>query len=753
MKTVIAFFAFAIAGITYAYDVPRGWMNDFAAATNEAARTHKPLVMYWGHMGCTSCDAFTLAVQDPSFVAWQRERPYIFCYVRGADHQDYSDNIGAMEFARTAGGKREPLSKYPFVCLYRVKESGGVQAKNFSGLHTKYYMPIYKQSFVDSIIASIDDYFASYLSGDELYFEVANTEDDRFEVEPETKWVDIPIFRKDSRTEASESRLRVNFSGGPSVSQTVKWKDGQTSQLVRIDLAVDGFTFQVGKRISLTLFNQQGEEQAKTYIHQVAEKENGPLNPFWFGERSVDTLGFGEWTMDIDTATNLVAKTPGASTMVFFTGALWCPHCRPLETNVFETVRFREWARTNKVALVLIDNPRRSPNDNFAQYLANGCADVSCVPNGDAPTLLRYARGSNGCSGASYRTRKMIEDADAEAVLLRNHALGYPGGFFHAPSSFRTGYPTLILLDGNGKIRGRFTANESADRQYDLDENMARFASFIRLAEDGDADGSYAASTPLVHIVGASASPRLSLHQSARVYRLDGLGRGLFSVSLTGTAEQDVTFTLQRVENIDLRHCDADGKVVRSGGYPVAVNIASAVNSLSCEIAEDETYYLQVSAFSDGGTAFYGSAQTGFDVSFATALLIKPVEAKATGVYGDTPMRFSVLGGSYYRFSGFTSVTGSVETTDAERGFYRGLADGVAVGISTNGAEVAFQLWKPGTIAFESSQLRVVTSEGAGEFKIIRTGGTAGPASVLVRANDVPVVANRTGWTDKVLAF
>ena len=741
----------------YAYEVPPGWLNDFAAATNEAARTHKPLVLYWGNQGCTQCDAFTLTVKGQNFREWMAQRPYIFCYTKGSNHADDPDNPGSRDFARTAAGKREGLSAYPFICLYRVKENGDIQAKNFSGVYTRYYMPIYKETFWESISATIDDYFASYLAGDELHFHVADTEMDRLEAEPDTKWIDVPVSRRSSAPGVSSSKLRVNFSDGPKIFQTIVWDEGETNKLVRVNLDVEGFVFQAGKRISLTLYNQQDEEQAKTYIYQVAEKENGPVNPYWIGERTVDTLQFGEWTMDLDAATNLAARTQGASTLVFFTGALWCPHCRPLESEVLESERFRNWARTNKVALVTIDNPRRSPNDNFAQYAANGYGDVSSVPNGAAPTLLRFVRDTRtGASGASYRTRKMIGEAEAEAVLRRNHELGYPGGYFHAPSSFRTGYPTLILLGGNGKIRGRFTANESAERTYDLNENMARFEEFLTLASTGTPDDSYTPTTSLSHRTGQETDLSLSIHQAERVYRLENLRAGRLSVNtVANSSSNTVVYRLERLKTISLRRRGTDGEIVETVPYAVSETVAEGTGSLEHEVSGNETYHLRVSSFADAATAFYCSAgrDTVMNVRFGSSVTIRPeddenAETAAAGTY-----RFLVEEGSYYRFSGFSGVTGAVESVAGEPEFYLAVSDGIAECVATNGAEIAYRIWKPGEIAFAEAQQRVVTADGTATVRVVRIGGFCGAARVLVTANGSAVATNRCEWTDVELTF
>ena len=211
-------------------------------------------------------------------------------------------------------------------------------------------------------------------------------------------------------------------------------------------------------------------------------------NPHFIGE----SFDFGEWTMDFDVATNAVANEAGeAFTLVFFTGALWCPWCTAWERDMLDGDPFREFARTNKIMLVEIDNPRR---------------------DGSAPTLLStnvYSGAANdtrnGASGQEYIAGHGISDADAEAIAERNAALQV---LWTTPGAERIGYPTMLLLRKDGNVAGRFsgyswTADDTTvpvTYVFDVEPNMMRLAELLDMArtssESGEELNNYVEWTP-----------------------------------------------------------------------------------------------------------------------------------------------------------------------------------------------------------------------------------------------------------------
>ncbi|MFP6902160.1 MAG: thioredoxin family protein [Verrucomicrobiia bacterium] len=103
------------------------------------------------------------------------------------------------------------------------------------------------------------------------------------------------------------------------------------------------------------------------------------------------TAGEG-WLTNIEKAKEL-AKKEGKTVLVEFTGSDWCPPCKALKKNVFDSKEFKAYAKKNLV-LVELDFPR----------------DKSKVTKDQA----EYNR------------------EQAKAFVVR-------------------GYPTIILMDANGK--------------------------------------------------------------------------------------------------------------------------------------------------------------------------------------------------------------------------------------------------------------------------------------------------------------
>ncbi|WP_248723961.1 thioredoxin family protein [Seonamhaeicola sp. ML3] len=67
-----------------------------------------------------------------------------------------------------------------------------------------------------------------------------------------------------------------------------------------------------------------------------------------------------KWYTDINEAVE-VASAQDKKLMLFFTGSDWCGWCKRLQKEVFATNDFMEWS--NKVVLVELDFPRRTPQD------------------------------------------------------------------------------------------------------------------------------------------------------------------------------------------------------------------------------------------------------------------------------------------------------------------------------------------------------------------------------------------------------
>ncbi len=62
------------------------------------------------------------------------------------------------------------------------------------------------------------------------------------------------------------------------------------------------------------------------------------------------------WLTDFDTAKSISSKE-NKPILVYFTGSDWCPPCKMLKKDFFNTEKFEE--RANKMVLLMVDMPRR----------------------------------------------------------------------------------------------------------------------------------------------------------------------------------------------------------------------------------------------------------------------------------------------------------------------------------------------------------------------------------------------------------
>jgi protein disulfide-isomerase len=67
-----------------------------------------------------------------------------------------------------------------------------------------------------------------------------------------------------------------------------------------------------------------------------------------------------EWQEDYQQALKQ-AVNRGAMVMAFFTGSDWCPYCKALHDEVFESQTFRYWFNVHKLVPLLVDFPSDKP--------------------------------------------------------------------------------------------------------------------------------------------------------------------------------------------------------------------------------------------------------------------------------------------------------------------------------------------------------------------------------------------------------
>lgn len=493
-----------------------GWTSDFHAATNRAIQANIPLVMIWGNRGCDHCQALEADVQSASFVTWREKSGYEFCFVLGTNGKDPRDAVGARTFAYTANGvsTTKPAS-YPLVCVYWKRADGSTVGQSFT---TK---------TAESVMKKADLAFASFCLPDVISFPMADTALDRLEIEPDTPHLNVPIVRDIHQGLSTTNSLVTAWPDGiqPPVTNHVFWTDDVTQQCVRITLPYGAENFPVGKSLSLTLLDRTNAVVATSRVHCVEKQANSVLNPKFVGE----PFDYGEWTMDYE-----AAKKKDGYVLANFSGVLWCPYCNKIENTLFASEKFRAWAKTNKVSLVLFDQGLAS---SPATAVGNGKARLLSYTAG----ACYYREGRPMTSGATYLSRKAITEADASArIEMTTH-------FTHewlAPDSTaaRLSNPTLLLVKDD-KVKGRANLY-STESAYDVDENLFRLTELLKLADGVGEVDNYTNTTTRTIADGECEPLEFQINDRIKCFRLVDAKAGTWNFCVTNaTSEMPVVIS------------------------------------------------------------------------------------------------------------------------------------------------------------------------------------------------------------------
>lgn len=86
---------------------------------------------------------------------------------------------------------------------------------------------------------------------------------------------------------------------------------------------------------------------------------------FFYAQTSSSKL---KWETDFETAKK-IAKKEAKPILMLFTGSDWCPPCKTLKKDFFNSSEFS--AKANSFVLLLVDFPRNKENISEAQQKAN----------------------------------------------------------------------------------------------------------------------------------------------------------------------------------------------------------------------------------------------------------------------------------------------------------------------------------------------------------------------------------------------
>ena len=744
------------------------WSADLAACRAKAEKEKIPLLAVWSQDGCYHCQLFEKAIASEKFRNWRKESGIIFCFLCSNDPD--AKQPSSANYVWCKGPKKE-ISVWPLVRFYWP--SGGVDfavrgdvldkqensREKAGGYVIDYIMDRYIKNGgtkADKAPMAFGSYVPkpSYLGG---YFDCTNAPTLRLEAEPTTKTLYIPLKRE--TTDATTQQIKItrsapntlslsgaNLSAAPT-SLNVTWAADQTNQLYKID-NFDTTLYVTNGTVTLSSSTEDGEVITSADIYCLPAQDVTVANPLWIGERTAETLEFGEWTMDIDVAKAKASAADGdAFTLVAIEGSLWCGDCKNTGDNFLDvmdgaTNRFAAWAAANNVALAMIDVPRFT---NETVDICNGY-----------PTLLSrkaYKQWLGEKSGLSYLSRKGVSDEDAAACLTRNRQLvqtDVTAGGLHTydDPGYRTWVPDFLMLRKDGTVAARlgyFGKTESPAAGASWDNIIKRFDEMLVIAKAAPADTHYddianndASTTTLSFKAnGGSATGELSHTDPADVFKLDGIGgNALQKVTVTGESEATVT-----VEFVKLNGAGKSETV----GTAESGKLSNGVSVEQTFTAAGE-FFVKVSC--DVGSADFGpenaKASNFAPFTISGAVVLVPQEERTTGyaAEGTSKVTMRLRKDQMYRINGLkiSAVTEYLEPKLEPEDenyqyceFFTGLVDDdVELEVPNKAGPVTYQTWVPCTVGFSSETMVVKESDGEVLVPVARKDGKSGAVKVKV---------------------
>lgn len=692
--------------------VPGEWHLGLDKALALAKDTGIPVLGFWANTGCSHCsEVIRQAVNTSEFTAWRQRKQLLM--VTGEGRSGLAGELYA--WTKTAASDDGDLS-YPFIRIYWVKRDGTVQTDyRFSG----YPYGSSAQTLIGKIESDVADF--SY-HGQAVFGFTGDAE-----IEPASPAVPLPLVRHYGDAGMLTNTLsftRTLESGGvTNWTESLIWADGETNRNVFV--ANEGHA--VGGTVTVTL-SAPGETDQMRVLSLVGEQETDIHNPRFVGE----PFNFGEWTMDLDAATNAVAQSTdeGARTMILFT-AMWCPYCAGFEDDVLQSQAFKELARTNHLALTVISIPSR-----------DGLFAGSPLTHNVFTNAANSADRRIGLNGTSYMTRHGITPeagwARIEQILAFERQLTLPDKTF-------VNLPAVVMLRKDGSIASRipgyYCFNYSREgtvyppyMRFQLECNMTRLHEQLAMTQDArvfdhEENNNYAAWTCEALGLQSPLDETLAANDEADYFTLG---------AVDGT-EQRVTLTGADPVRVALSICSngvsvANASGLLTEGVSAAAPVSTAAVYQVCVRTND-------AAFSFTNTvstlhAYHAETTVTLDAHESASSLRVASATNAVGVFATT---MTVLAGECYRFATVGSQlalpSGAFEAVAGEPDVYRALAGGsVALSLKADSPEGTFswQLWRPGTVGFAQTNQTVSETAESVEIAVGRSDGGSGSCSVRI---------------------
>lgn len=730
---------------------PGKWYTNFWVCKKYADEHGIPLVAVWSNEECVHCWWTDIVFIQDDFLEWKENNDagqVIYCFMAGGYGGYDQENSTAYNWMWYGGGTR--LNAYPFVVLWWAKENVNERytGDNFCGSQDFNERSI--PGRVTTVIGRLEKAFANW-SPEPAYaggeFALSDEEGSRLEVVPgQTEWVDVPLVRETGSvgatnylavgdSDAAETNLIEWVLGETETVEwatlvtNIEWAVGETSKLVRLE-----FETAPTKDLALVLCDEAGEFADLSEVI-CTNRANSISYPYWVGEKTAEELEFGEWTMDMAVAREKAAANNGY-VLVNLGGDLWCPDCVSVAETLYADAEFTQWAQDNNVALVSVDVPRTLENE---------------------ASLLTYTEGGKWSkSGAYYRSSKMIEEAAAEAQLETNWMLATNTYKLASTTGWRVSVPVMVLLKADGTVVGHFMAKEGgADESgvytYETAENIARLNELLAMVNQPGGQDQEAhkdsSTTTLKHAVGSDTTEMtLQINDNAWFYQLEDVapGKVMFEVE-KADGTPDVTIELFTTS---------------TGTYAEKKMLAQDTNTLSYVVSDEvaqTNVYLRVGTYPNAtgsdtrgkDTYTFAEASSLFNVKVTSKVIFTPSEIEYTLDLDEgadptsTAIYLELKAGTVYKMTGFSADSLANYFTAGEGGLYTANEDAedAALYFDANSTQVAYQIWKPGTVQFMKAKQSWLETMVTGTVTVARSGGKAGAAKVKVVVDEEATTA------------
>lgn len=755
------------------------WHAGFTEVKNYAVNNGLPLLAIWSNgEECSHCKKLERCMAQGVFTTWMKESGVVFYF---GCNEDKSADDKIYGTAHNWCWKNQSLGFYPFVRFYWKAKKGTVLAdgtvltsdkvlvdKAITGDKFDNYKDKAEgaKNAVNKAKSILKQYVydpnptPAYTGGE---FGFADAPNARLQVSApgDARTLAVPLTRTNSAAAATiytNKVVAVYPAPAQVTTNDVVWASGQDKAMLELDIPALA-AGDAGKQITLLLLGGTTnlEAIATNHVDYVGEIENSPANPTWIGKKTVDTLKWGEWTMDLAIATNKVAKQGGGGTLILVGGSQWCPDCAAVDKWVIDTEEFKAWTALAKIACVAIDVPRLASGSDTPSLLTYDSYNTSArfyTYNFSAETneLLKVM------GGAGYLSRNNISTNEAAVVAARNEALygsAVPAGLCRPEcisdsnkktGKFKTGIPALILLRPNGNfetgIAGRIYQFNNVSPNAANPIYVDRIKELLETSGDAEEEANDDISTSKATIgTRESKSGMLSFADGADYYKVDSGAVGSF-VSYRLIGIDDATNATATLTLLNRTANGADDKLVE-----VTTNLADDI-VLSYEIPKSKTNcWVKVSYPADGngypaGDSYFAFLKDGSTVAHYTleSDIVYVPDPSGQALPGEIKDGNRTI--SMKITSGKTYLITNLDTDDErfKDYFTVGKSANTYSAIQTTTARLAltadtfvYRIWETGSVSFDPVAASIKENgDGVYEIHIVRAGGAAGEAAAIL---------------------